>query len=276
MDEVTGVLEGAGISSDRLRMPNKPPWDYEDFVADDPTFLERYFEGRRADAPMVRVSVIQNPYLFTVSFRDEEQGLISGLGGVILRSGDGGRTWRYERIDRKQALFSVAASNPRHRGRREGADPRVDRRRQLLGAARAGRLPDRLHLHARPRLRAQRPVGFIVGQQGMVLRSRDSGRSWARVLPPGRRPRGGPDALAPRGSRPRAAEGRREAANEFAGLQAARHLLPDPRRQRFRAPAPGFSSRQIGPPIGDFWRGSRACCRRRRPVPASSSSTTTG
>jgi photosystem II stability/assembly factor-like uncharacterized protein len=26
-------------------------------------------------------------------------------------------------------------------------------------------------------------VGFIVGQQGMVLRSRDSGRSWARVLP---------------------------------------------------------------------------------------------
>src|SRR5262245_66307429 len=61
-----------------------------------------------SDEPLVRVTVIQNPYLFTIFFGDEEQGLISGLGGVILRSADGGRTWRYERIDRKQALFSVA------------------------------------------------------------------------------------------------------------------------------------------------------------------------
>jgi photosystem II stability/assembly factor-like uncharacterized protein len=27
-------------------------------------------------------------------------------------------------------------------------------------------------------------VGFIVGQEGMVLRSRDGGDSWTRVLPP--------------------------------------------------------------------------------------------
>ena len=29
-------------------------------------------------------------------------------------------------------------------------------------------------------------VGFIVGQEGMVLRSRDGGDSWTRVLPPSR------------------------------------------------------------------------------------------
>jgi photosystem II stability/assembly factor-like uncharacterized protein len=28
-------------------------------------------------------------------------------------------------------------------------------------------------------------VGFIVGQQGMVLRSRDGGKNWAQVLPSG-------------------------------------------------------------------------------------------
>jgi photosystem II stability/assembly factor-like uncharacterized protein len=28
-------------------------------------------------------------------------------------------------------------------------------------------------------------VGFIVGQQGTVLRSRDGGKSWTLVLPPG-------------------------------------------------------------------------------------------
>jgi photosystem II stability/assembly factor-like uncharacterized protein len=28
-------------------------------------------------------------------------------------------------------------------------------------------------------------MGFIVGQQGMVLRSNDGGRMWTQVLPPG-------------------------------------------------------------------------------------------
>jgi photosystem II stability/assembly factor-like uncharacterized protein len=28
-------------------------------------------------------------------------------------------------------------------------------------------------------------VGFIVGQQGLVLRSEDGGKTWAQVLPPG-------------------------------------------------------------------------------------------
>ena len=186
MDEVKGVLEGAGISSDRLRMPNKPPWDYEDFLEEDPNFLSRYFDGRYADGPMVRVSVIQNPYLFTVSFRDEEQGLISGLGGVVLRSVDGGRTWRYERIDRKQALFSVAdlVNNAIAVGEKglirvssdgghSWAPPPVDSFPEVFTFMRD------LGFEHNSR------VGFIVGQQGMVLRSRDSGTTWARVLPPG-------------------------------------------------------------------------------------------
>ena len=35
------MLEEAGILSDRFRMPNKPPWDFEDFLGDDPEFLSR-------------------------------------------------------------------------------------------------------------------------------------------------------------------------------------------------------------------------------------------
>ena len=32
--------------------------------------------------------------------------------------------------------------------------------------------------------RLRRKVGFIVGQEGMVLRTRDGGDSWAQILPP--------------------------------------------------------------------------------------------
>jgi len=113
IDETKGLLEEYGIMLDRLRMPNKPPWDYEDFLIDDPTFLERYFESRRAEQPTIKVSVIQNPYLFTIFFKDPKRGFISGLGGVVLRSDDSGRGWRYETLDRKQALFSVSSADGR-------------------------------------------------------------------------------------------------------------------------------------------------------------------
>ena len=185
MDEVKGVLEGAGILSDRLRMPNKPPWDYEDFLEDDPTFLDRYFEGRLGEQPQVRVTVIQNPYLFTVFFADENSGLISGLGGVILRSQDGGRTWRYERVDRKQALFSVAAVDGRAIVVGEKGLVRVSTNGgEAWGPPDSGSLPEIFTFMRDLGFEHNRQVGFIVGQQGMVLRSQDGGRSWTRVLPP--------------------------------------------------------------------------------------------
>jgi hypothetical protein len=61
--EARTVLEDAGILSDRLRMRGQPPWDYEDFLEDDPEFLTRYLDGRTSDAPGVVVKVLQNPYL---------------------------------------------------------------------------------------------------------------------------------------------------------------------------------------------------------------------
>ncbi len=187
IDETRSVLEEAGILSDRLRMPNKPPWDYEDFLEDDATFLDRYFEDRAADQPMIKVTVIQNPYLFTIFFKDENDGFISGLGGVILRSRDGGRTWRYEQVDRKQALFSVAAVAGRAIVVGEKGLVRISSDDGTTWAPPAeGSFPAVFTFMRDLGFEHKERVGFIVGQQGMVLRSRDGGRNWTRVLPPGR------------------------------------------------------------------------------------------
>lgn len=186
LDETKGVLVDAGLMTDRLRMYNKPPWDYADFVEHDPTFLERYVEGRRAEKPLLKVSVIQNPFLFTVRFRNESQGLIAGLGGVVLRTDDGGRSWAYEETPRKQALFSVATTDDR-----------------AIAVGEKGLVqysPDMGHTWDAPSEEqfppiftfmrdlsfapVQRDVGFIVGQEGMVLRTRDGGEAWSKVLPP--------------------------------------------------------------------------------------------
>jgi photosystem II stability/assembly factor-like uncharacterized protein len=186
MDEVKGVLEGAGVLSDRLRMPNKPPWDYDDFLEDDARFLDRYFEGRVSEQSQVRVTVIQNPYLFTIFFKDESSGLISGLGGVILRSQDGGHTWRYERVDRKQALFSVSAVDGRAITVGEKGLVRISTDGgEVWGPPPTGSFPEIFTFMRDLGFEHNQQVGFIVGQQGMVLRSRDAGKTWAQVLPKG-------------------------------------------------------------------------------------------
>lgn len=186
LDGAREILGRAGLATDRIRTYNEPPWDYADFAAHDAAFVRRYVEGRRAAQPMLDVSVIQNPLLFTVRFANQSDGLIAGLGGVILRSVDGGRTWRYAPTGRREALFSVAASDARsvavgekgvvqysEDGGRRWAPPGESRFPPVFSFMRDLRFaPD----DAR--------VGFIVGGEGMVLRSRDGGDSWIRVLPP--------------------------------------------------------------------------------------------
>ena len=185
LDETRSILEDAGVMSDRLRMPNKPPWDYEDFLDDDPTFLDRYLEGRTAEKPHVRISVIQNPYLFTVRFKDETAGLIAGLGGVILRSQDGGRSWSYEQTDRKQALFSVAAVNGRAIAVGEKGFIRVsDDGGSQWSVPPAESIPTVFTFMRDIAFDPQRLLGLIVGQQGKIMRSQDGAKTWSQVLPP--------------------------------------------------------------------------------------------
>lgn len=194
LDETKGVLEDAGLMSDRMRIYNKPPWDYADFMEHDDTFLDRYIAGRRADSAMLKVSVIQNPFLFTIRFSDAQSGLIAGLGGVVLRSEDGGQTWSYVETDRRQALFSVAST--------EGRSIAVGEKGLVQYSEDAGVSWGQPPEDVFPRIftfmrdlyfaPGSDEIGFIVGQEGMVLRTSNSGASWTQVLPPeGRRGGGG-------------------------------------------------------------------------------------
>jgi photosystem II stability/assembly factor-like uncharacterized protein len=189
--EARAVLEDAGVLSDRFRLPSKPPWDYEDFLEDDPTFLQRYIDGRRADKPMIRVGVIQNPYLYTVRFRDLESGLIAGLGGVVLQSQDGGHTWKYRVMDRKQALFSVSTFGDRAIAIGEKGFVRFSNDGGVTWAPPSDAEFPRIFTFMRDLdFEREQRLGLIVGQEGMVLRSRDRGATWSRVLPPESRRRG--------------------------------------------------------------------------------------
>ena len=186
MQDARTVIEDAGVDSARVRLRGQPPWDFEDYLDEDPEFLRRYLDSRLAKTGGMRVRVIQNPILFTVRFRDGENGLIAGLGGVVLRTVDGGRNWAYRKIDRKQALFSV--------GSVEGGRAVTVGEKGLIrvstdsGYSWRSPSPDNVpEISTFMRDIAFAPsgrVGFIVGQSGRILRSNDAGIRWKTVLPP--------------------------------------------------------------------------------------------
>ncbi len=181
--EIVAAVEDAGVNTDRIRRRNTPPWDYEDFIEDDPEFLTRYLEGRTAEESKVVVQIAQNPYLFTVRFADEQAGYISGLGGVVLRSDDGGRIWRYEDIGRKAAIFSVHpfdANDAVIVGEKGIARSTADGGKtwtQIEG------FPEIFTFVRDVSFLPGKPLGYAVGQNGMVLRSDDAGVSWRQVFP---------------------------------------------------------------------------------------------
>ena len=183
--EVISVLEDVDIESDRLRMRGQPPWDFEDFLEDDPEFLERYLTRQTHEYPGVKVRVIQNPYLFTVRFRDAERGLISALGGVILRSEDGGETFEYVKIDRQQALFSATAVPGRSLAVGEKGLIRVSLDEgETWSKVDEGSFPKVFTFMRDIAFESSGKLGFIVGQTGRIYRSTDAGYQWEQVLFP--------------------------------------------------------------------------------------------
>ncbi len=182
--EARTVLEDAGVLSDRLRLRGQPPWDYEDFLEEDPDFLKRYLDGRRSSSPGVRVRVLQNPYLFTVRFSDERFGLIAGLGGVILRSVDGGKTWAYRKIGRKMAMFSAQAVDGRAVAVGEKGLIRVstDEGNTWVEPV-PNTFPEVFTFMRDVSFDPSGRLGYIVGQSGQILRSTDAGYQWSQVLP---------------------------------------------------------------------------------------------
>ena len=136
------------------------------------------------------VAIAENPYLFTVRFSGERDGLIAGLGGVVLRSLDGGRHWSYAAADPRRSFFSIARTADRFVAVGEKGLVRFSTDGGKTWAAPAvGDMPAVFSFLRDLDFDAAGKVGYIVGQGGIILRSDDAGRRWKPVLPPADRSR---------------------------------------------------------------------------------------
>jgi photosystem II stability/assembly factor-like uncharacterized protein len=180
-EAVRDFLEGEGISQERIRVVGTTPLDQE--TVD----MAAFARGKVREKPIVEIEVLETPFLFDVAFGDPRNGVIAGLGGVILRSEDGGRTWAYAESDSRQAFFSIGVGRAAIVAVGEKGLKRVS-----LDGGRTFAEPEKgfptLFTFMRDLTFGNGETGWIVGAAGTVLRSKDGGLGWQQVLPP---PKGG-------------------------------------------------------------------------------------
>ena len=175
---VMDFLEGEGVSQDRIRQVNPTPYDQES------TDME-VFTASKLGAAEAAINVIETPFLFDIKFSDADNGLVAGLGGVILQSADGGLTWAYRDSGSEQGLYAI------DRGAQTMwvVGEKGLHRRSPDGGLTWERLPredsfqERFKFYGfmRDLLFATPERGWIVGHSGFVARSSDGGVSWEKL-----------------------------------------------------------------------------------------------
>jgi len=186
IQEIRSMIEEAGIPADRVVTANAPPWDYEDYLDDDPELLARYWSARSASKPSVRVRIVEDPTLYSLSVERSGRGLAVGAAGVLLRSADAGEHWTLSERLSPHDLFAVG----------------IGRRRVVAVGAQGG-----IWLSANAGTswsafadETQAPFfdalydvsfspsgdfGMIVGGYGRILRSFDGGAEWELLVQAG-------------------------------------------------------------------------------------------
>ena len=177
-EAVRGFFEGEGIGQERIRLDRLTPFDEE--LVD----LEAFARSKLAPRPIAKLRVVETPFLYDIKMVDAQNGLIAGLGGVILRTQDGGRTWTYSDTRSPQAFFSVGIGSAGVVAVGEKGLVRIsDDGGSSFRAARDDEFPASFS-YMRDMVFADPERGWIVGARGRILRTSDGGRSWTQMLPP--------------------------------------------------------------------------------------------
>lgn len=181
-DEIQKFLENEGINQDRIKIKNPTPLDQEGVD------MKAFAEKKLSTVPSLKIQVVETPFLFDVKFKDADNGLITGLGGVLLTSSDGGRTWTYLPSGSKQALFAGAFSDSRlitvgEKGQRRISEDGGQTWSKLGDDDGKGRFPADKHGYFRDLACGTPSVCWMVGAGGNVIRSTDAGENWFEILP---------------------------------------------------------------------------------------------
>ncbi len=185
VEEVRFTLETLGVPADRIDSVAAPPWDYEDRVDDDPDFLARYRTSRMEAGARAQIHTRERVSVTALSVDTQGFGIAVGRSGRGLRAHRAAARWSPIALAVPHDLLDVAAT--REHLVAVGLQGGLWTSRDLgstwhpAEAEKTGTFFETLRSIA---FDPAGRVGWVVGAQGRLLRSRDGGASWQLLVPP--------------------------------------------------------------------------------------------
>jgi photosystem II stability/assembly factor-like uncharacterized protein len=119
--------------------------------------------------------------LYGLSFVDADTGWLSGEWGTILKTVDGGATWKQQQSGTEVTLFGIGFSDSMN-GVAVGIDSTIVRTED--GGVSWQPVPSPFDERAYYEVAVAGQIGWIAGNQGTILVSNDGGRVWKLVQTP--------------------------------------------------------------------------------------------
>ncbi len=127
----------------------------------------------------VRIKLNGNYSLFNIYFVDEQTGFILGNQGLILKSIDGGKTWRNVSVSVSELLYQINFLPDKNTGFIVG------KRGVLLKTTDKGDTWTKVNFISKKYLKSidflNEKVGLIVGGGGSIFRTDDGGETWTKM-----------------------------------------------------------------------------------------------
>jgi len=119
------------------------------------------------------------PHLYGVYFSDTETGWATGMDGIIIKTEDGGKTWKRLKTDAEFTLFKVAVIGNKgwaigERGQYLISDDRGNRWEKQMDVIRT-------RFWMRDMVFTDAQHGWIVGAFGTILHTEDGGSNWKMI-----------------------------------------------------------------------------------------------
>lgn len=183
LQELRSLIEELGLPPDPVVQLAEPPWDFADYLDDDPEIVERYWSAREAPQPSVAVRIVADRRLTALRVGSGKLGIAVGRHGALIRSLDRGEHWVMMQPVSPHDLLDVAIGGRRvvAVGAQGGVWLSEDAGSSWNEPAAPAYAPFFEALRAVSFSPSGR-TGLIVGEQGRMLRSFDGGADWA-LLP---------------------------------------------------------------------------------------------
>jgi photosystem II stability/assembly factor-like uncharacterized protein len=185
LEEIRSMIEESGPLPKLVVVMAEPPWDYADYLDDDPELLERYWSDRTTSQSSVELRIVSRLRLTAIAIGEvpsaaHRVGIAVGARGGWLRWVNGGERWITMEPISRHDLLDVGFGARRVVAVGEQGEVWLSTDAGLNWQNRAR--PGQAAFFDALRSVSFSPAGewgLIVGEGGRMLRSTDGGVGWA-------------------------------------------------------------------------------------------------